>query len=668
MFANSSTRERDNPSRLTACHHDLRASIEPAMKPSLLVAVLLISAFPLALAHAATGAWAYYGHDPGGTRYSTLAQIAPANVGQLKQIWEFHTGDVSEGSRHQVRSGLETTPLFLDGRLFLTSSFNRIIALDPATGRQLWAYDPSIRRRLAYGDGFTNRGLAAWQDPKESHARCALRLFEATQDARLVAVDALTGIPCVNFGAQGQIDLSGVRNYRAGSYHMTSPPIVVDGVVVVGSSISDNQRVDMPDGVVRGFDARTGKLLWSWEPLKRPAGVPTSAWRTGAGNAWSILSADPKRHLVYVPTGSASPDYYGGLRPGDDRWADSVVALDSRTGRLVWGFQLVHHDLWDYDTAAAPLVTTVPLNGRPTPVLIAGNKTGMIYVLDPRTGQPVLPVEERAVPASTLTGEATSPTQPFPTRTPVLARQSLTAADAWGLTPADRNACKTILSNLTGTTVFSPPSTQGSLAVPGNIGGINWSGFAWDARHERLIVAASDLPYRVQMIPAAKFGGGARGDFRGDAAPETGSPYAMQRAPLESPSGLPCSPPPWGEIVAVDLASGRIAWRQPVGSMQEVFGSRVQNIPGSVMLGGPIVTASGLIFVGGTMDRRFHALSAATGRELWSATLPASAQALPITYQYHGRQYVVIAAGGDAEISEELRGDALIAFALPSSQ
>ncbi|HEX4050830.1 MAG TPA: pyrroloquinoline quinone-dependent dehydrogenase [Steroidobacteraceae bacterium] len=622
--------------------------------------------FPMAAAGAAPDDWASYGHDPAGTRYSPLTQITPANVAQLKRVWEFHTRDISGNSN--LKSGFETTPLFLDGRLFLTSSFNRIIALDPATGRQLWSYDPLINRHPPYGDGLTNRGLAAWRDPKASTAECALRLFEATQDARLVAVDALSGSPCADFGMHGQIDLSGVRNYRAGWYHMTSPPIVVDGVVVVGSSISDNQAVDMPDGVVRGFDARTGKPLWSWEPLQRPTAVSMPAWRTGAGNAWSILSADPKRHLVYVPTGSASPDYYGGLRPGDDRWADSVVALDARSGRLVWGFQLVHHDLWDYDTAAAPLLTTVSLRGQQTPVLIAGNKTGMIYVLDPLTGQPVLPIEERAVPASTLTGELTSPTQPFPTSTPTLARQSLAVGDAWGPTPGDRTACKSILSHLSGTGIFSPPSTQGSLAVPGNIGGINWSGFAWDERHERLIVAISNLPYRVQMIPAAQFAAGARGDFRGDTALQSGAPFALRRAPLEGPSGLPCNAPPWGEIVAVDLAGGRIAWRQPLGSMEEVFGSRVQNIAGSAMLGGPIVTAGGLIFVGGTMDHRFHALSASTGRQLWASNLPASAHALPITYRYRGKQYVVIAAGGDAEISEEGRGDTLIAFALPSSR
>jgi len=621
---------------------------------------------------AADDEWTAYGHDLGGTRYSPLTQITPDNVHRLQQVWEFHTGDTSDGAGDSVRSGFETTPLLVDGRLFLTTAFNRIIALDPASGRQLWAYDPKIDRSAPFGDGLINRGLAAWQDPspagKTSAAEnCAARLFEATVDARLIAVDARTGAPCADFGARGQVDLTeGVENYHRGWYHMTSPPIVVDGVVVVGSAIDDNTRVDMPDGVVRGFDAHSGKRLWSWEPLERPAGVPPSAWQTGAGNAWSILSADPERHLVYVPTGSASPDYYGGLRPGDDHWANSVVALDSRTGKLAWGFQLVHHDLWDYDTASAPLVTTMSLNGHRTPILVAGNKTGMIYVLDPSTGHPVLPIEERPVPASTLPGEQASPTQPFPSATPILARQSLAATEAWGVTDEDRQACRAALTKLSGVEVFSPPSTQGVLAVPGNVGGINWSGFAWDRTHERLIVAVTNLPYRVQMIPAERFAAGDRGDLPGETAPQLGAPYALLRAPLRSPSGLPCSPPPWGELVAVDLAAGRIAWRQPVGTMSDVFGHGLDNIPGSVLLGGPIVTGSGLIFMGGTMDRRFHALSAATGKELWNASLAASGHALPMTYQYGGRQFVLIAAGGHAKISEEGLGDALVAFALSS--
>lgn len=627
-------------------------------------AVLLACAVALVPAGAALAdEWPAYGRDPGGTRYAPLTQITPANVAGLKTAWTLHTGDISDGKHGAIKSGFETTPLFADGRLYLTTPFNRVIALDPTTGRQLWAFDPKIEKAAPYGDGLINRGLAAWRDPKPQGKSCRLRLFEATLDARLIALDAETGAPCGGFGAHGEVDLRDVTNYRAGWYHMTSPPIILDGVVVVGSAIDDNVMAEMPDGVVRGYDARTGKPVWTWRPLERPAGVAPEAWRTGAGNAWSILSADPERHLIYVPTGSASPDYYGGLRPGDNRWANSVVALDSRTGKVAWGFQLVHHDLWDYDTAASPLVTATRLNGRRTPILVAGNKSGMVYVLDPSTGKPVVPIEERAVPQSTVPGELTSPTQPFSTL-PTLARQGLSKADAWGLNDKDRAACEADLAALSGLSIFSPPSLQGVLAIPGNIGGINWSGFAWDAKRERLIVAVSHLPFKVQMIPADKYDAGARGDFRGETARQRGTPYAMVRNPIKAPSGLPCVQPPWGELVALDIAAGKIVWRQPLGSMEEVFPSAGKST-GSVVLGGPIVTASGLIFIGGSMDRRFHALSAENGQELWSADLPASAHALPITYEIGGRQFVVIAAGGSAKIDEEAQSDAVIAFALP---
>jgi quinoprotein glucose dehydrogenase len=508
------------------------------------------------------------------------------------------------------------------------------------------------------------RGLAFWRDPEVTDRACVQRLYEATLDARLLALDARTGAPCADFGANGEVNLADVPHFRAGWYHMTSPPLVLDGVVVVGSAIDDNATVEMPDGLVRGFDARTGKLLWNWEPLQRPAGVAAGAWHSGAANAWTILSADPQRHLIYVPTGSASPDYYGGLRPGDNKWADSVVALRPRTGEMVWGFQLVHHDLWDYDTASTPLITTFKLNGKRTSVLIAGNKTGMLYVLDPATGKPVLPIAERPVPQSTVAGEVTSATQPFPVTLPSLAPQSLDPEQAWGMTPADREACESELRSLSGRTIFSPPSLQGTLTIPSNFGGMNWSGFAWDAVHERLIVPVTNLPGFVQLISAADVAAGQRGRFRGEFARQSGAPYAMVRDVLKAPSGLPCAPPPWGELVAVDLARGKIAWHVPLGSMSELFPQIAPNT-GSLNLGGPIVTASGLIFIGGTFDKRFRALSSETGTELWTAELPAGAHAQPMTYQVMGKQFVVIAAGGHAKISETGLGDSLIAFALP---
>jgi quinoprotein glucose dehydrogenase len=609
--------------------------------------------------------WNSYGRDARGTRYSPLTQITPENVTRLREVWTYHTGDISDRSGHRVRSGFETTPLMIDGKLYLTTPFNRVIALDAATGRQLWTFDPKINQTLPYGDGMINRGLASWRDRKSPFSRGALRLFEATLDARLIAIDAATGEPCKDFGNGGEVDLSHVERYVAGWYHMTSPPVVVDGAVIVGSAIDDNVLAGMPDGVVRGFDARSGKLLWSWEPLERPAGVAESAWRTGAGNAWSIPSADPQRHLVYIPTGSASPDYYGGLRPGDNRWADSVVALEPRTGKMVWGFQLVHHDLWDYDTAASPLITSFKFNGRRTPALIAGNKTGMLYVLDPSTGNPVLPVEERPVPQSVVPGEMTSPTQPFPATVPALVPQSLALESAGGLSDSDRTGCESDLKRLTGTSIFSPPSLEGIAAMPGNVGGINWSGFAWDAKHERLIVAVTNLAFRVQLIPRDQFIAGNHGDFRGELGAQYGTPYAIARDPMRAPSGALCTPPPWGELVSVDLAAGKIAWHQPLGSLDEIFPGIGKLASGSILLGGPIVTASGLIFIGGSMDRQLHALSSDDGKELWTATLPASAHALPITYKVGGKQFIVIAAGGSAKIDEERQADAVIAFALP---
>jgi quinoprotein glucose dehydrogenase len=612
--------------------------------------------------------WSSYGRDAGGTRYSPLTDLTPDNVARLQVAWSFHTGDISDGSGNIRRSGFETTPLLIDGRLYLTTPFNRVIALDPTNGAQLWAYDPKLDKTHPYGDGFVNRGLAAWRDARATDRACSLRLYEATLDARLIALDATNGEPCRDFGAGGIVDLSDVENYRAGVYHMTSPPVALDDVVIVGSSINDNDRADMPAGAVRGYDARTGKKLWTWEPLQRPANVAPDAWKTGAGNAWSVLTADARRDLVYVPTGSASPDYYGGLRPGDDRWANSVVALKPRTGELVWGFQLVHHDLWDYDTAAAPLLTSLSLNGQRRDVLIAGNKTGMLYVLDPSSGKPVLPVEERPVPKSTVPGETSSPTQPFPVSLPRLARQSLPPDEAWGPTEADRIACQRDLQAMSGTSMFSPPSLQGVAATPSPFGGINWNGFAWDAKHERVVVAVTNLPSKVQLISREDVAAGERGSFRGDFALQSGTAYAMVRDAMKSPSGLPCGPPPWGELISVDLAGGKIAWRVPLGGLEELSPGIGKSAAGSVVLGGgPIVTAGGLIFVGGTMDRRLRAFSAETGAELWSAELPASAHALPITYEVHGKQYVVIAAGGAAHLDEERLSDTLVAFTLPSN-
>jgi membrane-bound PQQ-dependent dehydrogenase (glucose/quinate/shikimate family) len=610
--------------------------------------------------------WPNYGNDPGGMRYSTLSQVNRENVARLKVAWTFHTGDISQGVPGRRPSGFETTPIMVDGKLFLTTPFNRVIALDPETGTQLWAYDPQIDKSWQSGDGLINRGVATWLNSKlSSRQPCRRRIFEATIDARLIAIDAGNGKPCLDFGQSGEVSLRNVAGFRSGWYHMTSPPMVVGEVVIVGSSIDDNGRVDMPSGVVRAFDARTGALRWSWDPIARKpetaASSAASEWRSGAANAWSIMSADPESDLVFVPTGSASPDYFGGLRPGDDKWADSVVALRASTGELVWGFQLVHHNLWDYDTAAPPLLASLKRGAKRIPVVIQGNKSGFVYVLDRQTGTPMFPVDERAVPQTDVPGETTSPTQPFPTAPPPLAPQQVSADDAWGRTPEDREACRAELKGLRNEGIFTPPSVRGSLAIPGTIGGMTWSGAAFDPQHGLLVTNTNNFPTKVRVIPRADFDAARDSGEGGEYTAQAGSPYGMFRRPLLSPTyRLPCVPPPWGMLNAVDISAGKVRWQVPLGSFHEGLP------PGSITLGGPIVTAGGLIFIAGTIDPFLHAFDIETGKELWKAQLPTSAHATPMTYQgTHGKQFIVIASGGHAHIDEEPKSDALLAFTLP---
>lgn len=616
--------------------------------------------------------WPAYGRDPGGTRYSPAAQITRENVARLQVAWIYRTGDYAVG---EGATRFEATPLLVDATLYVATPFGRVIALDPTTGEERWTYDGRVDLSGHYGD-FATRGLATWLDTaRRSGQPCRRRLFLASIDARLIALDATTGRPCTDFGAGGEIDLKvDLLNppFELGEYQVTSPPAVLGDLVITGSSIGDNNRADAPSGVVRAFDARTGRRRWAWDPIPRRPGMRgfdtwrgSGAERTGAANAWSVIAVDPERDLVFVPVGSASPDFYGGERLGQNLFANAIVALRGTTGEVVWHFQVVHHDLWDYDIPAQPVLLTIRRDGREVPAVAQATKMGHLFILDRVTGNPLFPVEERPVPRSDAAGEEAWPTQPFPLLPRPLVPASLTPADAWGATPQDREWCRATLEGLRSEGIFTPPSLRGSVLFPGNIGGANWSGMAADPVRGLLVTPTNRLATVVRLVPRAAFDSARHASPGWQDGEQRRTPYGMLRRALRSPGGLPCNAPPWGALTAVDAATGAVKWEVPLGTMPGLDSVPGSDGWGAINLGGAMATAGGLVFAAGTPDQALRAFDVETGRELWKARLPAAGTALPMTYQLAdtGRQFVVIAAGGREPLWS--LGDYVVAFALP---
>jgi len=668
--------------------------------------------------------WPTYGGDQGGQRYSTAKEIDRGNVMRLHPVWTYHTHALDSHRVGSDSASFETTPLLFRGSLYLTTPFDEIIALDPVTGAEHWRYQPPLAG-LYEGAMITSRGVATWDGGGKGV--CAARIFIATLDGQLVAVDASTGQPCAGFGEHGRVDLKDGLTGNDRELSVTSAPTVLENVVVVGSSIQDGARVDIAKGTVRAYDVRTGQPLWTWEPI--PWGAKQKM-PTGAGNVWSTIAADPALGLLYLPTGSASPDYYGGMRPGEGRDADSIVALEAKTGRKIWAFQLVHHDLWDYDVPSEPLLFTWHGN---VPAVAVTTKMGMVFVFDRRTGTPLFSVEERAVPKSDVEGEATSPTQPFSSLPPLSPLTMPTDGPNLQRGKADADFCREQMAGLRYDGMYTPPSLKGSLQFPGAVGGVNWGSAAYDPTSGILYANTNRLPYFAQLIvrnpsfPARIMQEFARARgllvlgllfviglilwlvlrkrrnlgwigclvmlvsmaafFYGVSQRrakslrfklETSVQYALRAMHVG-----------FGQDFAPQYGAPYKLYRHPIldhhglpctpglwgtvaalnlqtGKMvwQHVHGSQVPGKQtGSVSLGGVIVTAGGLVFSAGTREPLLRAYDAATGDELWKGDLPVPAQATPMTYELNGRQFVVIAAGGHGLWGTKI-GDAVVAFAL----
>jgi quinoprotein glucose dehydrogenase len=619
------------------------------------VAAILLATLA-ATAHAAgdRADWPRVGNDPGGMRYSTLDQINRDNIGRLAPAWTYHTGELVDGQGKTI----ECTPLVVDGVMYITTANLRVAALDAATGRELWQFDPRRQFPSVHEptSGGVNRGCAYWSDGLQGGER---RIIHGTSDGRLFSLNAKDGKLDEKFGDGGVRDLrkelpSAVAHL---GYGPTSAPAIWKNVIIVGVSCGEGPSVAAP-GDIRAFDVRTAAELWRFRTVPGPGEYGHETWGgqswkdRGGANAWGGLSIDVERGLVFAGLGSAAFDFYGGDRPGENLFANCTLALDAATGKRRWHFQTTHHDLWDHDLPTYPNLVAVTHGGRRIDAVAQVTKTGYVFLFDRETGRPLFDVVERRVPASDVSGERAWPTQPIPVRPPPISVQHFDESNVTNIGRANRDSALALLRQARSGPAFNPPSLEGTVVVPGFHGGANWSGAAFDPTSGMLFVNSNNVPNLLTLVEAPTSDEPRYGAFS----------HAGYIRMLDA-EGYPAIEPPWGLLTAIDLNEGPIVWQVPLGEFAELTARGIPRT-GTETFGGAIVTAGGLVFIGGTKDERFHAFDKQSGKLLWEHPLPAGGYATPATYMVGGRQFVVIAAGGAGKLGTKA-GDAFVAFALP---
>ncbi|WP_294912457.1 glucose/quinate/shikimate family membrane-bound PQQ-dependent dehydrogenase [Tatumella sp. UBA2305] len=628
--------------------------------------------------------WTAYGGTQAGDRYSSLSQINESNVKNLQVAWTYQSGDVKRPDDPGEITN-ESTPLKVGNLLYTCTAHQILVAIDAATGKEKWRFDPKIKYDPTF-QHMTCRGVSYHDfntatDPQSapvSPAACSRRIYLPVNDGRLIAVDAENGQLCKDFGNNGELDLQHQQpNAFPGGYEPTSPPVITDKVIVIAGAVTDNYSTREPSGVIRGFDVKTGKLLWAFDPgAKDPNAIPADGQHYSANspNSWAPAAYDPKLDLVYLPMGVTTPDIWGGNRtPEQERYASGILALNATTGKEAWFYQTVHHDLWDMDIPAQPsLADITDKDGNKVPVIYVPTKVGNIFVLNRATGQLVVPAPEHPVPQGAAKGDHTSATQPFSELT-FRPEAKLTDSKMWGGTMFDQMICRIMFKRLHYNGTFTPPSEQGTLVFPGNLGMFEWGGISVNSGSEFAIANPMQLPFVSKLIPRGpnnpmepgKNGAGGSG---GEAGLQHmyGVPFGVELNPFLSPFGLPCMEPSWGFVSAVNLKTNQIVWKKRIGTIRD-SGGPIPLPPitvGTPMLGAPITTAGNIFFIAATLDDYIRAYSVRDGKLLWQARLPAGGQATPMTYEVDGKQYLVIVAGGHGSFGTKM-GDYIIAYKLP---